>query len=237
VTITQLQQLAFCAAWLIPVEIISRSDRGGITAGIFWSVVWLFCGWRLYTTHRWPFRMNYVAQPVPVLEGGAKVGKLVNRIFVPESNPDFISWAEGNPQCASYRQGETLLKRIVYAGITIDVCTPGFCRDETWVRLEIRNESDKALGLGITGFGLVLKSDTNVDGALACKSLTSYGKESRAVLVDVKQYLANIRATFDPAFVPKSAEVIIQANRILASPFVFLIPFEIPQPTRAIKET
>jgi hypothetical protein len=59
VTITQWQQLLFCIAWGWPAGVLthySSSDANDIGAGIFWLVLWLFCGWRLYVKGRWPFR-------------------------------------------------------------------------------------------------------------------------------------------------------------------------------------
>src|SRR6516225_7531436 len=57
-TVTQLQQLLFCLAWVWPFGVLTHyrsSAAGDVKGAIFWGAVWIFCGCKLYTKKRWPF--------------------------------------------------------------------------------------------------------------------------------------------------------------------------------------
>jgi hypothetical protein len=58
ITITQLQQFLFCAAWMWPAGVMlsgGSSDVKNVEAAMFWLFVWIICGIRLFAKKRWPF--------------------------------------------------------------------------------------------------------------------------------------------------------------------------------------
>jgi hypothetical protein len=58
ITITQLQQFLFCAAWMWPAGVMlsgGSSNVKDVEAAMFWLFVWIICGIRLFSKKRWPF--------------------------------------------------------------------------------------------------------------------------------------------------------------------------------------
>lgn len=222
-TATRWQQLLFCISWVWPVAVVAHydaSDTGAIRGALFWGIVWLFCGLRLYSKRRWPFAWVSEQSEREVR------GKFLNRILIPEhKQPEIVCWCPELPDHISYEHNGTLYRRLPHEGIVISVSMPEFGEEGTWVQVELSNESRKALGLGVAGFGLALLY-TDQTTALNCRRLNNYGQECRDILVDVGESNVGIAATFDAAPKARSVEVIIQANRILAAPLLFRIPFE-----------
>jgi hypothetical protein len=159
------------------------------------------------------------------------LGKLLNRILVPEQRqPEIVCWLPETPHNSTYERYGTTYRGLLHAGIVLSASIPEFGEETTWVYLDIRNESRKALGLGIMGFGLVL-STAGQTNTLACRTLTDYGKECKDILIEKGASHCSIAAGFDPTQRPERAEIVIQANRILAPSYMFRIPFDVDTET------
>jgi hypothetical protein len=160
-------------------------------------------------------------------------GKLLNRILVPENlEPEIVCWSPEmpDPSLGTPNQREELtFRKIVHGGIVLAATCPAFGEagtddPQTGIHLEVTNKSGKALGFAARGIVLVL----NYDGEtvpLACKRLTTLGATDDVMVESGQEVWMN--AYFDPAPLPASIEVVIQANRILARPYFFRIPYDL----------
>jgi hypothetical protein len=153
--------------------------------------------------------------------------KLLSRILVPERRqPELVSWAPEMPDPitgASIQIEELTLKRVLHAGIVVSVACPSFENTETAVHIEVLNNSRKDLGFGAQGVALAL-SYTNKRVGMSCRTLTTRGSKD-SILVESGQEIWML-AKFDSVPTPVHAEIVIQANRVLAAPYVFRIPFD-----------
>jgi hypothetical protein len=152
----------------------------------------------------------------------------LNRTLVPEhEKPEVVSWSDNLSGRAESNQEDpfTPFKKLVYHGLSLTVGVQ-VASEETYVYLECRNDGPKAVGFGVEGFGLVLSTGEQRT-PLACKDLTNYGKEERRVMMDTRGSTCNIAARFGAISRPDSAEVIVQANRILAAPLLFHFAFDL----------
>jgi hypothetical protein len=153
-------------------------------------------------------------------------GKLFNRVPSPErKQPEIVCWLADAPHNTLCRRNGTTFRELVHDGISLSVSIPEFAENTTWIYVELRNDSRKALGLRMIGFGLV-HSANGETRTLACKRLTDYGKECTDIMVEVGSSHWSIAAGFASAPMCESGEVIIEANRIFAPPYLFRIPFE-----------
>jgi hypothetical protein len=155
------------------------------------------------------------------------LGKLLRRVLVPEQKrPETVCWSAEVEGHSSDKSG----KQIIHGDIILDVATPRFDRDRTWVYLITSNTSRKALGFGAAGIVLTVTTGEKTV-ALPCKALELVEDNYRHhqnIMVNGGQLQSSFAAVFDPTPRPTRAEVVIQANRILAAPLLFSIPFDIP---------
>ena len=153
-------------------------------------------------------------------------GKLPNRILVPEHlEPEIVCWSPEmpDPSLGTQNQREELtFRKIVHGGIVLGVAAPEFGKAENGIHLEVLNKSGKALGFAARGITLVLNYDSETV-PLLCKSLTTRGATDNIMVESGQEVWMN--AYFDPAPLPGSVEVVIQANRIMARPYFFRIPY------------
>lgn len=152
-----------------------------------------------------------------------------------QKQPELICWSDNVPGRMEWQQDDPFMpfKRLIYDGLEITVGIQ-LGSEGTYVSFECHNESRKAIGLGIEGFGVVVTANGQKT-TLACKSLTNYGKEENSVMVDTGGY-CRISATFGAAPQSDSADIVVQSNRILAAPLMFMFSFELSQrPSRESK--
>ncbi len=137
---------------------------------------------------------------------------------------EVICWSSELVDHQSWTQDGDPFKQLVHDGLALTVNIQ-FGNKATWVYLDCKNQSAKAIGLGKEGFGLVLKTGAQIV-ALGCTELTNYGKAVTRIMVDAGESHWNIAARSNAAPIPDSAEIVIQANRILAAPIIFRFPFD-----------
>jgi hypothetical protein len=161
--------------------------------------------------------------------------KLLNRILVPErKQPQIVRWSRSTQGHHADDDG----KQISQGDLILDLSKPRFESDETWVLIFVSNTGRKALGFGAAGIGLALTfgGETTV---LPCKTLKTATRRNgnedqchQSLLIEAGTLRSHFVAVFDPGPKPERAEVVIQANRILAPPYVFMITFDLgPPPT------
>jgi hypothetical protein len=158
--------------------------------------------------------------------------KILNRIFAPERKPEIVRWSP----VARGHQSDESGKQIIHRDVILDLSSPHFNSNETWVYIVVSNTGRKSLGFGSTGIGLALTSGPRTI-AHVCKALKLIGRVSdedeyhQSILVAPQTHHSTFVAVFDPAPQPERAEMVIQVNRILASPYVFIVPFEMETKT------
>jgi hypothetical protein len=154
------------------------------------------------------------------------LNKILSRILaLGHRQPEVVRWSPESGH-GSDESG----KQLIYGGIILDLSVPHFDKDETWIYVVVSNTGRKALGFGCAGTGLVLTTGEQTT-ALQCKALRQVGrvdeeKKSQSLMVDAGCLHFQFVALFDPMSEPDRSEVVIQANRILAAPYFFRVPFE-----------
>jgi hypothetical protein len=144
--------------------------------------------------------------------------------------PEVVCWSRDTRGHSSDKSG----KQLIHKDIILDLSAPHFNKDESWVYLVISNAGRKALGFGAAGIGLVLTTGKQT-ATLQCMALRQVGrfnqeKESQTLMVDAGCLHFHFVALFGAASEPDCSEVVIQANRILAAPYFFRVPFEAEVP-------
>jgi hypothetical protein len=161
------------------------------------------------------------------------LGKWFEKALSAGQKPVVVPWSPTSPG-HSVHSSEVVgtVKQLSVGEVSLAVCAPKFLEDRTEVSFTVDNKSGKALGFGARGVGLAV---TSKDGVVF--SLTSIflerglpfepGYEARCqdVLVDVRQEVS-ITAVLTPASRPERSQLVMQVNRILAAPYLFIVPFE-----------
>lgn len=153
------------------------------------------------------------------------LGEFLSRVIAPGSRgAELVRWSRGvNGHWAGRDEFQRPARGLVYSGIGLCVVLE-FEAEATWAYVDVNNESQKALGFGAAGLGLVLKSGSH-SAVLPCVTLSEHGKDCTRVFVEAGRSLS-FTACFDHVPKPERAELSIQANRIFATSFLFSIPFE-----------
>ena len=151
---------------------------------------------------------------------------ILSRLFVGEQKqPELVCWS---PETKGHRCDESG-KQLIHGDIILDLSIPNFDQDETWVYVVVSNTGRKALGFGAPGIGLVLLEGSK-QTILNCKELQTGSLRERrnhqSLVVDGGQRHFEFVAIFDAAQKSQKAEVVIQVNRILASAYLFKVPFD-----------
>jgi hypothetical protein len=147
-------------------------------------------------------------------------------------------FGQKQPQCVSWSLQTSIgdtedLKHISHDGIGLWAGRPKFDKDETSISLGVFNRGRRALGFGAPGIGLALIYRTKTEN-LACRILRTLTRdfmeqEHQRLTVDIARSRGenqDFDAVFDSAEKPIRVELLIQANRILAAPYLFRFPFQ-----------
>ena len=145
-----------------------------------------------------------------------------------QTQPEAVSWSrQADPR------GDEETKHISHAAVDLWIGRPRFDKDQTRVSVMVFNRGRKALGFGAPGIGLAVTTGAKT-GTLTCRTLTSLKsdmseQENQRITVDTARSAGENKeftAVFAPATRPDNVEVVIQANRIFAAPYLFRIPFQ-----------
>jgi hypothetical protein len=165
------------------------------------------------------------------------MGKWFDRIIGTSKPPIEVTWSRTNPAHTIAQGDSNEIKQIRQDKIILTVVSPNILDGEPVVKIGVTNFSKKALGFGADGVVLVVTSGGKTS-AYASKclkvgypnifdthDLRDSDKPHRVVTVDTMKSEEHLRAVFDSIPAGELVEVVIQANRIFAAPYLFRIPF------------
>jgi hypothetical protein len=159
-------------------------------------------------------------------------GRWFDKVLSRGQQPIIVKWVRPDEGISiDQRTGAVKQVRCEDEDILLTICAPCFAENKTDISFGVTNMSSKALGFGARGIGLVFTSrgqKSTLTATSLSKGLTFEPNQTglQNILVDAGESATSITAIFDAAQKVDRAEAVIQANRILAAPYLFVIPFE-----------
>jgi hypothetical protein len=166
------------------------------------------------------------------------MGNWFDKLMAAGRGPIVVAWSPTDPNHKVHEDRLFTLKQITRDKIVLSVSLRNSFDDEFEVNIGVTNFSNKALGFGAAGVVLIVTSrGRTVTYTSKClklgypnyfdsPELRDSDKPRKVVTVDTIKTEDNLRAIFDAIPEGDSLEVLIQANRIFAAPYLFRFPFE-----------
>lgn len=150
-----------------------------------------------------------------------------------------MEWSAANPDHKTIRgqargEGEASAKTIQHEGISLFVTLPEFDAGGAKLHFSVSSIHRKSVGLGAKGVALDADSGRQACARLAASAPVPDSqmrwnpvmRDTRGSTVMVSEFeTAEFDALFGPMSRPDALRVIIEAKRLLAPNFIFVIPF------------